>query len=69
MVAMEKRKIGIFVDRACPERWIVRDLDGNFWTIPSAENPWDHREPFYPVEESELQPVPGHYRYALGIPD
>ena len=44
MVAKEKRIVGIFVDRACPERWIVRDPEGNFWTVPCAENPWDHRD-------------------------
>jgi len=68
MVAKEKRIVGIFVDRACPERWIVRDPEGNFWTVLCAENPWDHREPFHPTEDMELEPVPAHYKYVLGIP-
>jgi len=68
MVAKEKRIVGIFVDRACPERWIVRDPEGNFWTVPCAENPWDYREPFHPTEDMELEPVPAHYKYVLGIP-
>jgi hypothetical protein len=68
MVAKEKRMVGIFVDRACPERWIVRDPEGNFWIVPPAENPWDHREPFHPSADTELEPVPAHYKYVLGIP-
>ena len=32
------------------------------------ENPWDHRQPFYPTEETDLEPVPGHYRSVLGLP-
>jgi hypothetical protein len=68
MVALEKRMISIYVNRACPERWIVRDADGNFWMVPPTLNPWDHREPFHPTEEMELESVPGHYRYVLGIP-
>jgi hypothetical protein len=69
MVALGKRMVAIFVDRACPERWIVRDAEGSFWTVPPAENPWDLREPFQPTEETELEPVPGHYKYLLGIPE
>jgi hypothetical protein len=69
MVAMETRVIGIFVDKNCPERWIVQDAEGNFWIVPPVENPWDNREPFYPTEDTELEPVPGHYKYVLGLPD
>jgi hypothetical protein len=68
MVASEKQMVTIFVDRACPERWIVRDAEGNFWIVPPTESPWEHREPFQPTEEMELEPVPGHYRYVLDIP-
>ncbi len=32
------------------------------------DNPWDDREPFTPAEETELEPVPGHYKYMLGLP-
>jgi hypothetical protein len=67
MAAMETRVVGIFVNKACPERWIAQDAEGNFW-IPAVENPWDNREPFYPTEGMELEPVPGHYKYVLGIP-
>jgi hypothetical protein len=68
MIEMEARVVGIFVDRACPERWIVRDGAGNFWMVPPVENPWDNRQPFYPTPNTELEPVPGHYKYLLGLP-
>jgi hypothetical protein len=68
VVASDIRVVGIFVNRACPEGWIVRDGEGNFWTLPPTENPWDNREPFFPTEATELEPVPGHYKYLLGLP-
>ena len=37
MVAMQIRVVGIFVDKACPERWIARDSEGNFWMVPPVE--------------------------------
>jgi hypothetical protein len=55
------------VDRASGQ-WIVRDADGNFWLLPATDNPWDDRRPFSPAEETELEPVPGHYKYMLGVP-
>jgi hypothetical protein len=45
MVASEKQMVTIFVDRACPERWIVRDAEGNFWLVPPTAHPWDHASP------------------------
>jgi hypothetical protein len=68
MIATPSRKAEIFVDRACTEHWIVRDPDGNYWIVPSVENAWDYRRPFEPTEETNLEPVPGHYRYMLGLP-
>jgi hypothetical protein len=47
---------------------VVRDADGDFWALPAAENPWDHRRPFVPDDDSELEPVPKHYKYMLGLP-
>jgi hypothetical protein len=46
----------------------VRDPEGNFWTVPSVENAWESRRPFQPTEETELEPIPGHYRSMLGLP-
>ncbi len=57
----------LYVDRAS-QQWIVRDPEGNFWSLPSIDNPWDERQPFTPAEDTELQPVPGHYKYVLGLP-
>lgn len=58
----------IFVDRACTEHWIVRDPEGNFWIVPSVDNAWECRQPFDLTKETELDPVPGHYKYMLGLP-
>lgn len=67
MLTLRKQTVALFVDRSsgC---WIVRDPEGNFWLLPSVENSWDHREPFYPTDETDLEPVPGHYKNMLGLP-
>lgn len=67
MLTVRKQVVAIFVDRLS-EHWIVRDSDGNFWMLPPTETPWDDRRPFSPAEETELEPVPGHYKYLLGLP-
>jgi hypothetical protein len=67
MLTLRKQVAGLFVDRQS-QQWIVRDPEGNFWTVPSVENPWDHRRPFQPTEEADLEPVPGHYKNMLGVP-
>lgn len=68
MIFSSSRTAAIFVDRSCTEHWIVRDPDGHFWIVPSADNAWDFRQPFEPTEETELQPVPGHYLSMLDLP-
>jgi hypothetical protein len=68
MIAGSGRMAAIFVDRACPEHWIVRDPEGNYWIVPHVDNAWECREPFYPSEENDLESIPGHYKYALGLP-
>ena len=68
MLALRKDAVALFVDRP-DQHWIVLDKDGNYWVVPSdEENPWSQRQPFYPTEETELEPVPGHYKYMLGLP-
>jgi hypothetical protein len=62
-----KRIVALFVARSY-QQWVVRDPEGNFWLLPSAEDPWGQRQPFYPTPESELEPVPGHYTSMLGLP-
>ncbi len=64
MVAI--RVVALYVDRAT-QQWIVRDAEGNLWSLHSTDNPWDERQPFTPAEETELEPVPGHYKHMLGL--
>jgi len=62
------RKMALFVDRKS-QQWVVRDLEGDYWVVSSDhENPWDDRQPFFPTDETELEPVPGHYKHMLGLP-
>jgi hypothetical protein len=68
MIALDRRVVALFVNKTQPEHWIVRDPEGNFWIVPPVENAWDNRQPFVPTEEMELEPVPGHYKYMLGLP-
>ena len=67
MITIRRQLVAIFVDRSS-QKWIVRDPEGNFWIVPLGENAWDYREPFYPTEGTELEPVPGHYKYMLNLP-
>lgn len=67
MVAPRKQVGGLFVDRS-RQQWIVQDPEGDFWILPPGEDPWDHREPFEPTPETDLEPVPGHYRDLLRLP-
>jgi hypothetical protein len=67
MFTVRKRVVAIFVDRSSGQ-WVVRDSDESFWTLPATDTPWDDRQPFFPAEETDLEPVPGHYKYMLGLP-
>jgi hypothetical protein len=67
MLVGSKRVAALYVDRAT-RQWIVRDCEGNLWSLPSTDNPWDERQPFPLTEGTELEPVPGHYKYMLGLP-
>jgi hypothetical protein len=60
------RVIALYVDRTT-RRWVVRDLEGNLWSLTSTQNPWDERQPFIPAEDTDLEPVPGHYKHLLGL--
>jgi hypothetical protein len=66
MQMVANRVVAIYVDRSS-QRWIVRDAEGLFWALPSTANPWDERQAFTPTEETELEPVPGHYKYLIGL--
>jgi hypothetical protein len=67
MLTASQRVIALYVDKAS-QQWVVRDTEGNFWSLPSTNKPWGERQPFSPTEEMELEPVPGHYKYMLGLP-
>jgi hypothetical protein len=67
MTTTGKQAVGLFVDRSC-QQWIVRDPEGSFWMLPSVEHPWDQRQSFEPTAETDLEPVPGHYKDLLELP-
>jgi hypothetical protein len=66
-IVLKRKPVALFVDRT-NKQWIVRDPEGNFWIVPFDKGTWDHRQPFEPAEDAELEPVPGHYKYLLGLP-
>jgi hypothetical protein len=67
MLTIRKQVVSLFVDRST-QQWIVRDPDGNFWSVPAVDDAWEHREPFQPTEDMDLEPIPGHYKYLVGLP-
>jgi hypothetical protein len=67
MPAARTLATALFVDKV-NQQWIVRDPEGHYWSLPSTTNPWDERQPFFPAEETELEPVPWHYKDMLGLP-
>jgi hypothetical protein len=67
MIAMRQQVVALYVDRST-QQWIVRDPEGNFWIVPPVEHAWDQREPFNPTELTNLEPIPGHYKYLLHLP-
>lgn len=67
MMTVRKQIVSIFVDRSS-QQWIVLDPEGSFWSVPPIEQGWDQRQPFTPTHDCELEPVPGHYKYMLGLP-
>lgn len=67
MLTLRKSMAALFVDRTS-RHWIVRDPDGNFWLLPPDYDGWERRVPFQPDEDTDLEPVPGHYLGMLGLP-
>ena len=67
MLTTRKPGVAIYVDRSSGQ-WVVRDSEGTYWSLPPTDTPWDDRRPFSPAEETELEAVPGHYKYMLGLP-
>lgn len=67
MTTLTRTKVMLYIDRTT-KQWVVRDPDGNFWLVPSGDDGWEQRQPIEVSENSELEPVPGHYKYMLGLP-
>lgn len=67
MVSVRKQIVALYVDRS-NQSWVALDPEGNFWIVPSSDDAWDRRQPFYPTEETSLEAVPGHYKHMLGLP-
>ena len=67
MLAVTKCSVALYVDRS-RKQWIVRDPEGNFWIVPTGDDAWDRRQPFEPTQDTELEPIPGHYKYLLQLP-
>jgi hypothetical protein len=67
MHALRTQAVAVYVDLA-GGRWVVRDTDGRFWQLPPTDDPRQDREAFSPGGGAELEPVPGHYKYLLGLP-
>ena len=51
---LKNRNAALFVDRSS-QHWVVRDPKGNFWIVPSVENPWNHHQSF--LDETKLRRV------------
>lgn len=68
MVEERRLRFALYVDRSS-QQWVVLDSEGQFWVVPvNEEEAWDQRRPFYPTDETELEPIPGHYKNMLGLP-
>jgi hypothetical protein len=63
----EQTQVSLYVDRSIPNCWIVRDQAGDFWIVPAGDQAWERREPYTLTEDAQLESVPGHYKYMLGI--
>lgn len=68
MLTYSPKAMSIYVDRES-RQWIVRDGEGQFWALPQTDQPWTDRRPFNPTEDMELESIPGHYRFLLGLPN
>jgi hypothetical protein len=63
----EQPPVCLYVDRSLPSCWVERDGPGAFWMMPVGEQAWERRQPYTLTEDAQLEPVPGHYKYLLGI--
>jgi hypothetical protein len=63
----ELPRLYLYVDRNLPSCWIVRDQAGDFWMVPAEDQAWERRQPYTLTEDAQLESVPSHYMYLLGI--
>ncbi len=67
MPALGKQRVALFVERSC-RQWVVRNPEGCFWILPFGEPPVGTSSAFHPTPETDLEPVPGHYKDMLELP-
>lgn len=67
MLMLSKPTVAIYVDRS-NQQWIVRDTQGDFWVVPALPNGWEQRQPYTLTDDSDLIPIPAHYKYLLCLP-
>jgi hypothetical protein len=46
----------------------VRCPEGKYWVLSGEGSLWENRRPFEPAPDSDLEPVPWHYKDMLGLP-
>ena len=63
----EQVPLSLYVDRKLTNCWIVRDRTGEFWMVPAGDQAWERRQPYTLTEDAQLESIPGHYKYLLGI--
>jgi hypothetical protein len=63
----EQHQLSLYVDRSLPNCWVVRDGAGDFWMVPAGDQAWERRQRYTLTEDAQLESVPGHYKYLLGI--
>ena len=66
MLAERKQVIALYADRST-QQWVVRDADGEYWIEQKGDDGIDRWEPYPLSEETELEPIPGHYKYLLRL--
>jgi len=67
MMHGERPQLYLYVDRSLPSYLIVRDEIGAFWRVPCGDQAWERREPYTLTEDAQLESLPGHYKYLIGI--
>ncbi len=68
-IRLDQPQVSLYVDRNLPSCWIVRDRTGAFWMVPAGDKAWERRQPYTLTEDAQLESIPGHYKYLLGITD